>query len=169
MIRRLTSDDAALLRKAYSWDEGRPLWYRQMDAVFNSGSVGDLITQLNDARYAFIGVWDDDEFVSVIIVDQHDAGQFEGHLMTRTGTDVALIQTVIQHLLVDLLNFGLAETFVWIAEKNRGVRKLCGTIGFQPDGLAMYRGTYRGKSRDRVIKWIRYSIQREQILMAQAA
>lgn len=163
MIRRLTTADAQLVREAYGWDAGRALWYRQMDKVFNAGTVEDLLTRLADKHHAFIGVFD--PTLSAVVIVQCHGSQFEGHLMARRDASVGLLSVTIQSLLCDLLELGLTEAFVWVAEKNRGVRKLCSTIGFQPDGLVMYKGTYH----QRVIKWLRYSIQREQILMAQAA
>jgi len=164
LIRRLTVADADLLRLAYEWDRGRAQWYVEMDRVFNSGSVDDLLAKLSDVNHAFIGVFDP-ALTAIVIIQHHEQGQFEGHLMARRGANLQLIKSVISYLLYDLLNLGLSEAFVWVAEKHRSVRKLCANIQFQPDGLVMYKGAYRR----RVIKWIRYSIQREQILMAQAA
>lgn len=165
MIRRLTSDDADLLRLAYSWDEGRARWYREADNVFNSGPVENLIAQLDDSRKCFVGIWDGDELAAVIIIDCQHEGQFEGHLMAKSNANTTLIQFAIEHLLHELLQFGLEEVYVWIAKRNQGVRKLCSAAGFAPDGVVMYRGAYH----NRVIKWLRYSVQREQILMAKAA
>lgn len=164
MLRRLTHEDKDLLRQAYYWDSLTPRWFREADAVFNTGSADDLIAQLEDRVKWFIGIFDP-HLQAVIIVENHGDGQFEGHLMARRDADVQLIALTIDHLLHDLLTFGLTEAFVWVAEKHRGMRKLCANIQFQPDGVSMYKGAYHG----RVIKWLRYSITRERLLMAEAA
>jgi hypothetical protein len=161
MIRRLNIDDTELLREACRWDMGRPSWYMQMDAVFNSGTEDDLMAQLGDFSKAFIGVWDEGEFTAVVIIEQQGE-QAEGHLMARTGTDPHLLEVVIGQLLDDLFNLGLREACCWIAERNTSVRKLCDNIGFRPDGYSMYKGAYRG----RVIRWLRYCIQRAQVSKA---
>ena len=165
MIRRLATNDADLLRQAYAWDEGRPAWYRQMDNVFNSGTVDDLIEQLNEPTTVFIGLFDP-HLSAVIIVEWKGDGLFEGHLMAKRGADIALIAATIQQVTRDLLDYGVREACCWVAERNIGVRKLCAIMAFQPDGVAMWRGSYRG----RAIKWLRYVIRREQVeIVTQAA
>ena len=162
MIRRLTIEDANLLREAWQWDESRPSWFKQMDNVFNSGTVDDLVAQVE--KSAFIGIFSP-QLSAIIIVEQHAGGSYEAHLMAQRGVDPAVIIAVGQQLIYDMLDYGLSEAVVWIAEKNRSIRKLCANIGFQPDGVTMYKGAYRG----RVIKWLRYSIQREQLITSKAA
>lgn len=164
LIRRLTIDDADVLREAWNWDTGRPSWYRQMDQVFNRGTVEDFVIQLADPSRAFIGVWSN-ELYAVVVIQYHGAGVFEGHLLARRGTDIEMIARVVYSLLHDLLDYGLSEAIVWVAERNTSVRKLCARIGFQPDSVWMWKGAYR----NRVIKWERYSIRREQLLMNIAA
>lgn len=164
MIRRLRQADVDLLREAWRWDATRPTWYRQADAVFNCGSADDLVAQLDDPNRVFIGVWAEC-LMAIIIIQHHGSGRYEGHLMARRGADLVLIGTTIHGLLCDLLDYELKEASCWVAERNTSVKQLCGIVGFQPDGVAMWRGSYRG----RVIKWHRYSIQREQLLMDKAA
>lgn len=164
MIRRLTSDDADLLREAWEWDASRPSWYKQMDKVFFSASVEDFITMLDDWHYCLIGVFEND-LIAIIIVEWKDNGQFEGHLVARRHANVGLIALAAEHVLYDMLDFGLEEASVWVAEKNAGVAKLCARIGLLPDGVVMYKGSYRG----RLIKWLRHSVTREELLTRKAA
>lgn len=164
MIRRLTPDDADLLREACAWDEDRPLWYRQMDAVFNSGPVEQLIEKLGNATYWFVGVFNP-ALEAIVIVENHGQGLFEGHLMARRGANGELIAATIQQLLYDLTDCGLGEAFVWVAARHLSVRQICSSIGLVPDGIVMYKGAYRG----RVIRWLRHSIRREELLIAKAA
>lgn len=164
MMRRWRQGDESLLREAFAWDANTPRWYREMDAVFNEGGALDLISKLDEKTIAFFGLFDPSLY-AVIIVEMKAGGQFEGHLMATRGANLELIGAAIQSLLHDLLDLGLKEACVWIAEKHRSVRKLCASIGFEPDGVVMWRGSYHG----RMIKWVRYSIQREQLLMQIAA
>lgn len=164
MIRRLTVKDVGLLREAWNWDHGRPSWYVAMDSVFNGGTVDDFIESVEHPATVAIGVFDP-LLTAIVIIEHHGSGLFEGHLMAKRGASPAVLVTVIEQLLHDLLDYGLTEACCWIAEKNRSVRKLCANIGFQPDGVSMYKGAYRG----RVIRWLRYSIQREQLTAAKAA
>lgn len=164
LIRRLTIDDADILREAWGWDAGRPAWYRDMDAVFNAGTVDNLMAQLADPARVFIGVWDD-TLHGVIIAEWKGSGYVEGHLLARRQADTQLLSVAIRHVLLDLTNHGLTHAFAWVAERNIGVRRLCVNIGLQPDGVIMWRGAYHGKP----IKWLRHSVQREQLIMQQAA
>ena len=165
MIRRLTVADTDLLRAAYAWDTDRPMWYRQADAVFNSGTDDNLIQQLTEPANVFVGLFDPD-LSAVVIIEWRGDGLFEGHLMAKRGANVELIAATIQQLIHDLLDFGMTEACCWVAERNIGIRRMCVNIGFQPDGVAMWRGSYRS----RAIKWVRYFIQREQVdAMTQAA
>ncbi len=159
MLRRLTKDDSDLLREAYLWDEGRPQWYREADAVFNCGTADDLIAQIDDKRKIFVGVFDPD-FTAVVIIEWKGDGLFEGHLLARRGTNLETVIESANYLMRDMLQFGMQEVAVWIAEKNRSVRRLCDSIGLLPDGVVMYKGSYRG----RVIRWLRHSIRREQFI-----
>lgn len=163
VVRRLTADDGDLLHYALTWDDDTPRWYREMDAVFNQ-TPEQLLEKLADRHYWFVGVFDP-LLQAVIIVENHGDGSFEGHLMSSRSANVELIQMTITQLLLDLLQFDLREAFVWVAKKHRSIRKLCVSIGIEPDGAVMYKGVYHG----RVIHWLRHSITREQLLMTQAA
>ena len=163
MIRRLEQGDEELLHEAWHWSDGAPTWFQDADKVFNQGEL-DAVAQLANRRKWFIGVFDE-RLQAVIIIEWRGHGQFEGHLMTRRRADIQEICHAAVQVTYDLLDCGLVEGYVWVAEKNLGVRKLCSTIGFLPDGVIMYRGAYRG----RLIKWLRYSIQRESLLMENAA
>jgi hypothetical protein len=166
VIRRLRSEDVELLREAYEWDRGRPTWYMEMDHVFNRGSEDDLVALLDDPACAFIGIWTDNtQLTAVILIHHHGSGIVEGHLLARRGADTELLTVAVRHILRELFDCGLTQAFAWVAERNIGVRKLCVNMAMLPDGVVMWRGSYRG----RVIKWIRHSVQREQLLMQQAA
>lgn len=163
-MRRLGQGDEELLREAWNWTDTTPTWFQDADKVFASGKVDDLLAQLRDRDKWFIGVFDEG-LSAVIAVERHGSGQFEGHLLARRRANPEMIALAIEQLLYDLLDCGLTEAFCWVAEKNLGVRKLCAKMEMKPDGFVMFKGAYRG----RVIRWLRHSITRDQLLMAQAA
>ena len=163
MIRRLVSGDEDLLREAWEWTNNSPSWFRDADRVFNQTTL-NAEEQLGDRAKWFIGVFDQ-ELEAVVIVERKGNGQFEGHLMARRNANAELIASAINHVLADLLNYGLMEAYCWIAEKNHGVRNICNAIGLRPDGIVMWKGSYKG----RVIKWLRYSVQRGDLVMENAA
>lgn len=164
MLKRLTSEDSALLREAWAWDEGRPSWYTQMDKVFSLGTVEDFIAQLDDKRNAFIGVFDEG-LAAIILVVWAGEGRFTAHLLARPKADLNLVTKAAERVLYDMLDFGLMEASIWIAERNKSIRKLSASIGMLPDGIVMWKGSYRG----RIIKWLRHSVKREQLLVSKAA
>ena len=149
--------DPELLRLAWNWDEGRPDWFRQMDAVFSQGSVESLISQLSDPQKAFIGVFNPD--LSAVVIIEMKGNVFEGHLMAAPHADAEDIVEAITQLSYQMLDFGMREIVVWVAEKNRPVRRICERANLYPDGVVMFKGAYRR----RVIRWLRHSITREQL------
>jgi SAM-dependent methyltransferase len=162
-MRRLTLDDTRLIRTAYRWDASRPRWYREMDGVFGL-TEDELVKQVTEARNMFMGIFDG-ELIAIILVVWCGAGRFTAHLLARRHADLGLITIAARQVLHDMLDYELKEASVWVAEKNTGVHNLCANIGLLPDGVVMYKGSYRG----RLIKWLRHSVQRDQLLAERAA
>lgn len=167
MIHRLQlPEDEALLRTAYQWDKDFPTWWREMDRVFNSGTEDDFIERAKNPHSAYVGVFDGDDLIALVIVETPAPSIHEGHLLAKRGANQELITTACVTMISDLFNLGMTRLFVWVAERHSALRKLCANIALQPDGLIMWRGSYHGKP----IKWVRYSITREAVFgMTQAA
>ena len=157
-LKRLTPADSDLLREAWEWDKDRPSWYAQMDHVFSQGSVDNLITQLKDWRKLFIGIFDPD-LTAIVIIKWKGEGRFGGDLMAKSSANPDSIVEAIIYLEYETLKFGMKEINVWVAERNRGVRRICERANLKPDGVVMFRGAYRG----RVIRWLRHSLTREDL------
>lgn len=165
MIRRLLlPDDEHLLREAYQWDEQRGEWYRAVDRVFNSGTEDKFVEKAHDLRNAFVGVFEQDKMIALILVETPAPLFHEAHLAARRGADSTKVVAAAVQLASDLLNMGAIQISVWVAEKNRPVKQICDRIGFTHDGVVMWKGAYKG----RVIKWLKYSIHRE-VIMKMAA
>lgn len=157
MIRRLSIPaDEPLIRSAYRWDGDRPRWYREADAVFNSGTEDDFVARA--ATAAYLGVFDNGELIGLVIVEMPTPRYHEGHLCARRGASSLKLTVACVTIVSDLLNLGMTQLSCWVAERNTSVRKICATIGLQPDGVVMWRGSHYG----RAIKWVRYSIRRDQ-------
>lgn len=171
MIQRLQlPDDEALLRTAYRWDADYPRWWREMDRVFNSGTENDFIDRSRNSHMAYIGVFDGDDLIALVIVETPAPAIHEGHLLVRRGANTALITAACVTMISDLFNLGMTHLFVWVAERHTGLRKMCANMTLQPDGLVMWRGSYHRKYHREPIKWLRFSISREAVFgMTQAA
>ena len=164
MMRRLTRDDEALLREAFRWDAERPQWYREMDKAFMWGDEDRFVGLVADQRYVLIGVFDP-QLVAIIIVVLEGYGLFAVHLCASRNADPDMLVVAGRSVIEDLLAYDLVEFYGWVAEKHIGLKRICSNIGLSPDGICMYKGKYRG----RLIKWLRYSIRREDLLAEKAA
>lgn len=176
MMRRLRlPDDEVLIREAYRWDEDRPRWWREMDHVFNSGTEDDFVEKAHNPSTAFIGVFETDEtsytpsMIALIIVETPAPFIHEGHLSVKRGADTVKVATACITLISDLFGLGMTQAIVWVAERNIGVRRLCVTLGLQPDGVSQWRGACHRKTGSKPIKWLRHSINRQQIEVGKAA
>lgn len=160
MIHRLQlPDDETLLRTAYRWDADYPRWWREMDRVFNSGTEDDFIERARNSRSAYIGVFDGDDMIALVIVETPAPTIHEGHLLAKRGANQELLTAACLALVSDLFSLGMTQTFVWVAERHSALKKMCVNIGLQPDGLVMWRGSHHGKP----IKWVRYSIRHDEV------
>jgi hypothetical protein len=176
MMRRLRlPDDETLIREAYRWDEDRPRWWRDMDRVFNSGTENDFVAKARDPLTAFIGIFEINEdadtptMLALVIVETPAPFVHEGHLCVKRKADTLKVTTACAQLIGDLFSLGMTQAFVWVAERNIAVRKLCVTLGLQPDGVAQWRAAFRRKNGNHPIKWLRHSINRQQIEVGKAA
>lgn len=150
MLRRLTSEDSGLLREAFAWDANAPPWFQAANIAFGPNDVEAFLNR--DA--IAIGVFDP-ELIAVIVLTQTAPHMFNADLLAQRRADVVAIAAGASVVIDDFLRMGMKFGYCWVAEKNRGVRKLCGTIGLTRNGLTLYRGSYRGRN----IKWLCYSIQ----------
>lgn len=160
MIKRLDPiANESLLREAFSWDREAPSWFRQMDSIFGPDDVDDFLKGAQDLANVYLGVFQPSghiahyPLVGVIILTLVSNNRYTAHLCACRGARVEVLAQAAIQVKEDMFNLGMNEVFVFVAEKNRGVRKLCEIIGLQEDGITMYKGSYRG----RVIKWIRMS------------
>lgn len=137
-----------------------------MDRVFNSGTEDDFIQRARNSATAYIGIFEGDDMIALVIVETPAPTIHEGHLLARRGANQELITAACVTMISDLFNLGMTHLFVWVAERHSALRKMCVTLALQPDGLVMWRGSYHGKP----IRWVRFSITREAVFgMTQAA
>jgi hypothetical protein len=152
-----------LLREAHSWDKDAPDWYRSCDKVFGP-TMDEFLAQTKAEDQIDIGIFAP-EFCGLISLTRRAAGIYEAHLRARRRTPLEPLALAGRQVIDDLLGMGMETGYVFVAEKNRPVRKLCCMMGMQPDGIAIYRGSYKG----RVVQWLRYSVEREAIAVSRAA
>ncbi len=144
MIRRLNpKTDEHLLRQCYEWDKDYPKWYQDLEKV-SHWPLELFLAEAPDR--ADLGVFDDDEFVALVSIIRRDVGIFEGHIWAKRGSRVenlaAAVSWIMERLIEDLqMRFG----YVWIAKKNRPVKKMCTMAGLRPDGATQIDGESHGK------------------------
>ena len=161
MIRRLLlPEDEHLLREAYQWDEQRGEWYRAVDRVFNTGTEDKFVEKAHNLRNAFVGVFEQDKMLALILVETPAPLFHEAHLAARRGADSMKVVAAAVQLASDLLNMGAIQISVWVAEKNRPVKQICDRIGLAHDGVVMWKGAYKGAP----IRWLRYSLKRTDVM-----
>ncbi len=152
MIRRLDpTTDEHLLREIYTWDKEHPQWYQDLEKVAG-WPLEQFLKEAPDR--ADLGVFDGEEFVALISIIRRDVGVYEGHVWAKRGNKVedlaAAVNWVVERLTEDLqMRFG----YVWIAKKNRPIKKVCTMAGLRFDGTTLTDGESHGKP----IEWQRFS------------
>jgi hypothetical protein len=150
LLKRLTSEDSELLREAFNWDRDAPPWFQAANTAFGANDLDVFLAR--DA--VFIGVFDT-ELIAVIVLTMIAPHIFRADLLAQRRADTVTIAAGASIVISDFLSMGMKFGYCWVAEKNLGVRKVCGSIGLTHNGLTLYRGSYRGRD----IKWLCYSIQ----------
>jgi len=152
VIRRLNpKDDEHLLREIYDWDRELPRWYQDLEKV-SHWPLEKFLKEAPDR--ADLGVFDDEEFVALVSIIRRDAGIFEGHIWAKRGSRVEnladAVSWIVERLIEDLqMRLG----YVWIAKKNRPIKKLCTMANLRFDGSTLIDGESHGKP----IEWQRFS------------
>jgi hypothetical protein len=146
--------DVDLYDQMRSWDETAPRWLRDMDAAFICRGEDEI----------HIGVYEE-SLIAVITLTRHAAGIYEAHLRAARGTSLTTLAIAALSVQRQLWTIGAKLIFVYVGERNKPVRQLCDNIGFQPDGIVVYKGSSHG----RIVKWVRYSSIRPSMAAERAA
>lgn len=155
MLRRLDPvSDRELLREAFAWTADTPSWHRDMDSVFGPETADEFLEMA--AETILVGIFDS-SIIGLIIIAPAGKDVFNSHLCAKRDAPLNMLAASAAQVMNDFLGLGMKEGFCWVAEKNRSVRSLCDTIGFQHEGVVMYKGVYK----NRLIKWLRYSVRPE--------
>ena len=167
MIRRLHPiEDESLLREAFEWDAYAPSWYADSDSIFRPGSIEEYLQLAKGEDQIDVGVFDED-LVGLITISRRGDKIYEAHLSAKRGTNVEFLAEAGFQVREQLFEIGMNVGFVWVAQKNLHVKKLCELVGFLPDGLMMLRGSYNVKMLDgtihyKPIEWVRMRTTRNQ-------
>lgn len=165
MIRRLDPiADESLLRESFAWDRNAPQWYKDQDSVFGPQDVDDFLTMLKEPNHILIGIFDVG-MIGLLVLEHVAQDVFNAHLWAKRKAPFNVLAEGAYQVIQDFLRMGMKEGVVWVGEKNVGVRKLCDNIGFQHDGICMFKGSYR----NRLIKWLRYSVKAKAVELEVAA
>lgn len=151
MIRRLDPiKDRGCFVEAYSWDKDYPRWYQDLEKIAHL-PLDKFIDQAPER--ADFGLFVPD-LVGMISILRRAPQVFEGHVWAKRRTPIEPLGSFGAQLRESLqgdldMKFG----YVWIAQKNLPIKKLCAMIGLRPDGAI----EIDGESHGRPIVWERYS------------
>ncbi len=163
MIRRLNPvDDEALLHTAYLWDQDRPLWFRQMDAVYGPDDFNAYIEAAKGEKRIDVGVFDG-ELIAVFVLSERSPDRFEVHVMAKRSLNNRILVEAAYQIRWQLFERGAKSISGWVASRNRPLLNLASMVGFVKSHLTMMKGSYRG----RVIQWVNLVSTREQWLSEQ--
>ena len=162
-FRRLSPvEDKTLLREAYLWDQDRPQWYRDMDAVYGPDNFQAYIEAAKGIRRIDVGVFDA-SLIGVFILSERQPSVFDVHVMAKRGASNEILADAAHQIRWQLFAQGAQSISGWIASRNKPLLALANMVGFIRTSLAMLKGTYRG----RVINWVQVVSTREQWLSEQ--
>lgn len=148
MIRRLDPvEDAALLDEAHHWDDDAPRWRKDCEVVFG----GDK-WETSDRRI-HVGIFDD-ELCAVVHMDLVAKRTYEAHIAVRRGTAVSKLVDPIASIISQMYFYGMVSGFVWLPAFNTAILQLCKAVGFEHDGVVMFKGV----THNRPIEWKRLSL-----------
>lgn len=157
-IRRLDSDtDRDFYAEAWAWDIDAPRWYQDSDAVFRPESFDEYMKLAHGDDQCDVGVFDD-ELIGLITVTLRGKGVYEGHLSAKRGANLEMLAEAVLQIRCQLFERGMSEAYLWVAAKNRAIRKLCANAGFYGTFVTMLRGS----SHNRPIEWEQWVTTRTQ-------
>lgn len=140
--------DDALLDSAWHWGDTNPRWWRDCDSVFGGGAREESDRRLH------VGIFDERDLRAVVHLDLVAKNTYEGHLAVKRGTPLKLLELPISAIIAQLFNYGMVSAFIWLPTINSGIFRLCLAVGFEHDGVVMFKGETHGQ----VIEWKRLSI-----------
>ena len=146
-LRRLNHDDRELYETVFSWEKDYPRWLRDAEK-FCGMPLDEFLAVENRVD---IGVFNP-ELTGMVSINYRGPKVFEGHIWAKRGTSVELLAWTVASIRDDLVrDLGMKAFFVWVVKKNRPIKKLCGMIGCEFDGVTMIDGESHGKP----IEWQR--------------
>lgn len=147
-IRRLDPVlDELLLDEAHGWDRDAPRWRKDCEVVFG----GEKWTT-NDRRI-HVGIFSD-ELCAVVHMDLVAKRTYEAHIAVKRSTDVDQLVDPISSIIEQMYGYGMLTGFVWLPAFNTAILRLCRAVGFEHDGVVMFKGT----THNRPIEWWRLSL-----------
>lgn len=152
-IRRLDPEkDIDLYKQSFDWDKDYPRWYQDAEKVARV-DFDEWMERSNER--ADVGVFDPD-FTALISVICRAPQIFEVHFWAKRKTNLERLGLAALNVRRSLERLvGMRGAFAWIVKRNAPVKRLCGMIGFVPDGATLVDGESHGKP----ITWIRVSCE----------
>ena len=153
-IRRLdTVTDTALYQQAYQWTANAPRWLRDCAKTFEAADEAAYLAAVTNPARIDIGVFTP-EFTGMISVILRGKQLYEAYLAAPRGSTLDTLGAATLSVYHRLTAYGMKQTFVWIAARNRAILDLCEGVGFERTGLEMWKG----QSHGRPIHWRQMAI-----------
>lgn len=156
-IKRLNyTTDQALYRWAFSWLEDSPDWRRHTEAVFGTLDRSEYLQAARNDHRIDIGVVDGPLFIAKVALHLIAKHTYEVSLEAARGANTATIITAGMLIRDQLFGqYGARCVFAWVPRWAKGVQQVLLAIGFHDTYVSMLKGT----CRNRVIEWLRFSIE----------
>lgn len=166
MIRRLNpGEDRRCFVDAWLWETEVAPWYQAASRVFGPATLDDWLEASREETRATFGIFDPD-LIGMFIFTLRGKGLYEVDFIAKPRCSVgALVDAALGLRDALFKDLEAEEIYCWVPRKNVPTRRLCATIGLRDTGLRLLRGSYRG----RVLEWVRLSIIRPAVAVAQAA
>lgn len=144
-IRRLDPvKDADLYRQAYRWTLEAPRWLRDCAKVFEAPDEDSYIAEAATPGRVDIGIFVP-EFTGMISLVIRGVDVYEAYIAAKRHSPLELLSHAVLDIYNTMVGYGMQQTFVWIAARNRAILQLCEGVGFEQTGLEMWKGSSHGR------------------------
>lgn len=142
--RYIEGTDTELLKQAYEWEKGFPVFYREANAYWRT-----TFTQALEfySKCILYGLFENGEFVGMVFMEHFGADHLNAHLDLKRGHTIS--PELIAEVRDDQFNKGIKSIQVWTMTRNRPIMAIMKAAGFDETGLTMRQGRSHGK----VLRW----------------
>lgn len=139
--------DLPLYSKAWKWSKNKPDWFVESMATWNM-TKEEFFVKIRDESQVDFGVFNP-TLTAVITSNEVAPGIIEAHIECAENTSLETATIGCRMVMDHCFEKGLKLVIVWVQSFNRPILKMYESLGFQPTGLRLLRGSCKG----RVVEW----------------